>query len=180
MHAERAEGRVIWGSMHQRMADRLRQRNPRSHHFFSPRDILRLYVLYLTGLLPFFPLQAQYLELPFINAAMRAMLVSRISAQVGPYLAERVGGGLLQWLARRPSLFFHLRQRGCPVILWVVNDETDMKEALDTGAAGIMTDYPSLMQRVFSVSAGKVPSSDSNPPSDSARAARNAALTRSG
>ena len=132
VHAERAEGRVIWGSMHQRMADRLRQRNPRSHHFFSPRDILRLYVLYLTGLLPSSPCRLSTSSCPSSMQPCAPLLVSRISAQVGPYLAERVGGGLLQWLARRPSLFFHLRQRGCPVILWVVNDETDMKEALDT------------------------------------------------
>ena len=178
MREERAEHRVIWGSVHQRMADRLRARNPHGHQFYTPRDILQLYALFLTGLLPFSPLPAQYLEIPFITQYARDMLVSRLTPRVGPFLAERVGGALLQWLGRRPSLFLHLKARGCPVVLWVVNDETEMREAYDTGAVGVMTDFPSLMQRVFSVPAGKVPDKEAAATSDPARAARHPASSR--
>ena len=145
-----AEHRVVWGSVHQRIADRLRQRNPHSHTFFSFRDIFALYALYLTGLLPFVPLPAQYVELPFVTAQMRALLVHSLTPRLGLFLAGQVGGWVA-WLSRRRSLFLHLRARGCPVVLWVVNTEEDMKEALDTGATGIMTDFPQRMQRLFNI-----------------------------
>merc|ERR1719354_1057804 len=46
----------------------------------------------------------------------------------------------------RPILIRHLASRGIPTYVWVLNEESEFTRALDAGAAGIMTDYPSKLK----------------------------------
>ena len=120
--------------------------------FCSPREVMLIYFKFVTGLLPFLPVsRGQYMEIPYIGRQMRPMFVAQLSPRLGPRAAELLVGWVA-WLGRRPALFQHLQQRGHPVILWVLNEPSEMRDALEhAGAAGIMTDYPEKMQRVFKI-----------------------------
>jgi glycerophosphoryl diester phosphodiesterase len=146
---EQAWQRVIWGSFSHRMQQEMARRRPDSHLFFSARAVLQLYAAYFTGLLPFLSLQAQYLEIPFITASVRPAFVSRLTPALGPRAAS-LAVSLLSWLGRRRALFSHLSARGVHVIVWVVNSEAELRSVLElTGAAGVMTDFPSRLQQLF-------------------------------
>ena len=150
---ESAWPRVIWGSFSHRMQAEMARRRPDSHLFFSARAVLQLYAAYFTGLLPFLPLQAQYLEIPFITASVRPAFVSRLTPALGPRGAS-LAVSVLSWLGRRRSLFAHLSARGVHVIVWVVNSEAELRSVFElTGAAGVMTDFPQRMQHVFGLQA---------------------------
>ena len=143
---------VLPGSMHSRLAARMADKRFDWHLFCSPREVLLIYLKFFTGLLPFLPVaHGQYVEIPYITRQMRPLFVSQLSARIGQRAAELVIDWVV-WLGWRRALFEHLRQRGHPVVLWVVNDAGDMRAALDTvGAAGIMTDFPQRMQRTFNI-----------------------------
>ena len=140
------------GSMHSRLAARMAALRPDWHTFCSPREVLLLYLKFVTGLLPFLPVaRGQYVELPYMSAQMRPLVQAQLAARVGPRAARLLLDAVV-WVGWRPALFRHLQARGHPVVLWVVNEPADMRDALDnTGAAGIMTDFPQRMQRTLSI-----------------------------
>ncbi len=53
---------------------------------------------------------------------------------------------ICDFLLFRPILIRHLASRGIPTYVWVLNEESEFTRALDAGAAGIMTDYPSKLK----------------------------------
>ena len=120
--------------------------------FCSPREVLLIYLKFATGLLPFLPVaRGQYVEIPYMSQQMRPIIQAQLTARVGPRAAQLLVDWLV-WLGWRRALFQHLEQRGHPVVLWVLNEPNDMRDALDTvGAAGIMTDFPQRMQRTFNI-----------------------------
>ena len=53
---------------------------------------------------------------------------------------------LCDYVLMSPVLFKHLEQRGISTYLWVLNSQEEYSRALDLGATGIMTDYPSKLK----------------------------------
>lgn len=53
---------------------------------------------------------------------------------------------LLDWLVVRKFVINHLRKRGIPTYLWVLNEKEDFERAFAMGAAGVMTDRPTLLR----------------------------------
>jgi glycerophosphoryl diester phosphodiesterase len=53
---------------------------------------------------------------------------------------------ICDFLLFNSSLINHLAARGIPTYVWVLNEEAEFKRALEAGAAGIMTDYPSRLK----------------------------------
>ena len=138
--------------MHSRLAGRMFDARPDWHMFCSPREVLLIYLKFFTGLLPFLPVaRGQYVEIPYISRQMRPIFVAQLSARLGPRAAELLVDWVV-WLGWRRGLFQHLYKRGHPVVLWVLNEPSEMRDALDrVGAAGIMTDFPQRMQRTFNI-----------------------------
>ena len=60
---------------------------------------------------------------------------------------------ILQFMGAVPllykMLFYHLKQRGILVYVWVLNDKADYELAYNYGANGIMTDRPALAAAYF-------------------------------
>lgn len=54
---------------------------------------------------------------------------------------------LLEWCIVRKFIIRHLRKRGIPTYLWVLNEEEDFDRAFALGAAGVMTDRPTLLRK---------------------------------
>ena len=138
--------------MHSRLAARMLSARPDWHMFCSPREVLLVYLKFVTGLLPFLPVaRGQYFEVPYIGRGMRPIFVAQLERRVSRRAAELLVDGVA-WLSRRRALFDHLNQRGHPVVVWVLNEPSEMREALEqSGAAGIMTDFPQRMQRTLNI-----------------------------
>uniref|UniRef100_A0A0K8REB6 Putative pogo family transposase n=1 Tax=Ixodes ricinus TaxID=34613 RepID=A0A0K8REB6_IXORI len=132
---------TIWGSFHHSVTKRCYELNPRIPLFFSARSLLYLLILTCTGLLPFVPIKETCLEvlLPHVatkNPGMR---------QQTQYLRGMVLLKLIDWFIVRKFLIDHLRKRGIPTYLWVLNEKEDFQRAFRLGACGVMTDRPTLL-----------------------------------
>jgi len=150
IESEGAEDRVIWGSMFSSVNRLQMKRSQSIPRFFSPQQLLILYFQYLTGILPFCPLPAAYLEIPYLTERMKPIYSRLIRERVGDF-AVRPLMSLLIWLSRSSHLFNHLRSRGVFVIVWVINEEVEFIETRQLlrqrGITGIMTDFPSKLSQ---------------------------------
>uniref|UniRef100_A0A3B3DSG6 Glycerophosphodiester phosphodiesterase domain containing 3a n=1 Tax=Oryzias melastigma TaxID=30732 RepID=A0A3B3DSG6_ORYME len=100
---------------------RLMQKNASMPYSFSMLRGVLVLLLFYTGLLPFVPLGESLLQFYLPRIMNRCVLTMR------------------------RSLFKHLAARGIQVHLFVCNEEEDIKAAIEVGATGVMTDYPTLL-----------------------------------
>uniref|UniRef100_A0A4W3JRP4 Glycerophosphodiester phosphodiesterase domain containing 1 n=1 Tax=Callorhinchus milii TaxID=7868 RepID=A0A4W3JRP4_CALMI len=103
---------------------------------FSLQRVLLLVGLFYTGLLPFYPLREQFLEIP-----MPSIFCCCICLRSHFFFLSALS------LLMRKALFEHLKARGIQVYIWVLNDEDDFKRAFDLGATGVMSDYPTRLKK---------------------------------
>ncbi|XP_062887957.1 lysophospholipase D GDPD1 [Mobula hypostoma] len=132
---------TVWGNGSETIVKKCYKTNPSIPILFSLQRVLLLLGLFYTGLLPFFPLREQFLEIPMPSIILKLQESCKI-----PWTQR-----LLIWLAdtllMRKCLFEHLKARGIQVYIWVLNDEDDFKRAFDLGATGVMTDYPTQLKK---------------------------------
>uniref|UniRef100_A0A8C6TE53 Glycerophosphodiester phosphodiesterase domain containing 3a n=1 Tax=Neogobius melanostomus TaxID=47308 RepID=A0A8C6TE53_9GOBI len=119
--------------------DQLIKENDALPHSFSIIKGVLLLLLFYTGLLPFVPLKESILHF-YLPRVMNRTFISE----------ERIFRNnlvvcLLDKLTMRRSLLKHLAARGIQVHLFVCNSDEDIKTAIDLGATGVMTDYPTLL-----------------------------------
>lgn len=139
--AHRREAITVWGSFDHRTTDMCYKTNPEVGLFFSLPGVLRLLLLFYTGLLPFVSIRETHLEIPLISTWLPHKLQGKFSPTVIQAII-RVGDALLM----NKTLFAHLSARGIPTYMWVLNDEAAFHQAVDYGASGLMTDYPSVLR----------------------------------
>uniref|UniRef100_A0A4W3K4W0 Glycerophosphodiester phosphodiesterase domain containing 1 n=1 Tax=Callorhinchus milii TaxID=7868 RepID=A0A4W3K4W0_CALMI len=118
--------------------DVLIQKNSTIPILFSLQRVLLLVGLFYTGLLPFYPLREQFLEIP-----MPSILLNCCCICLRSHFFFLSALSLLM----RKALFEHLKARGIQVYIWVLNDEDDFKRAFDLGATGVMSDYPTRLKK---------------------------------
>ncbi|XP_053326546.1 lysophospholipase D GDPD3 isoform X1 [Spea bombifrons] len=133
--------RTIWASMSDRIMRKCQAVNPDMPVMFTPRRGALLLLLYYSGLLPFVPLRESVVE------SYMPSIINRTYFPHSPLLRNRFLVYLQDKLMMRKGLFRHLEERGIQIYLWVLNQESDFQRALDCGASGIMTDYPSKLHR---------------------------------
>ncbi|KAG1662886.1 Lysophospholipase D GDPD1 [Nymphon striatum] len=138
------ESLTVWGNYRNKITYKCHKENPNVPTLFSVQRVIMLLVFTYTGLLPFIPLRESCLEL----------FLPHIFYKVKPELMSSQRGGLFSFLLTmadkllmRRFIFEHLKKRDIQVFLWVLNDEEDFKKALDLGATGIMTDYPTKLRK---------------------------------
>ena len=140
-----AEKRCVWGSFSDETTRRCYNINPDIGILFSMREVVKLYIMFYLGLLPFISIKQTHLELPlpsiFLNQRFRSRDGNVGIARISPWIIRT-----LDWLLMSPALFHHLDQRGVTVYLWVLNTEDQYQRALDLGVHGVMTDYPTKLQ----------------------------------
>ncbi|XP_041054004.1 lysophospholipase D GDPD1 [Carcharodon carcharias] len=127
---------TVWGNASDHIVKKCYSANPRIPILFSKQRVLLLIGLFYSGLLPFYPLREQFLEIPMPSINLKLRDPSKISR------TQRFMIWLTDTLLMRKSLFEHLKARGIQVYIWVLNDEEDFERAFDLGATGVMTDYP--------------------------------------
>ncbi|XP_059188045.1 lysophospholipase D GDPD1 isoform X2 [Centropristis striata] len=131
---------TVWGNASNQIVKKCYKENPRIPVLFSLPRVLQLLGLFYTGLLPFFPLKEQFLEIPMPSIVTKLRDPSRLTK------SQRIIAWLADTLLMRKALFKHLTARGIQVYIWVLNDEEDFQRAFDLGATGVMTDFPTKLK----------------------------------
>ncbi|KAM9780479.1 lysophospholipase D GDPD3a [Neosynchiropus ocellatus] len=137
----RREHITVWASVSSRAMQQCRSTNSAMPYSFTVRRGLLLLLLFYSGLLPFVPLGETLLQFYLPRIFNRTFIPD------GPVLRTRLAALLLEKVTMRRSLFRHLAARGIQVHLFVCNTEQDIRAAVDVGATGVMSDYPSLLTR---------------------------------
>ncbi|RDD46469.1 Glycerophosphodiester phosphodiesterase domain-containing protein 1 [Trichoplax sp. H2] len=134
------ENITIWGSANDVVLQKLYLQNPEVPTFFSKRRVVITILLFYTGLLPFVPIKESYFEV-IMPSIVKKVLNPELPIKSCAYAK------FIDYLLMRPSLINHLKRRGIQVYLWVLNDENDFRRAFGLGADGIVTDYPTKLQK---------------------------------
>ncbi|NP_001096485.1 uncharacterized protein LOC100125107 [Xenopus tropicalis] len=132
--------RTIWASEKDPVMKLCQEENPDMPIMFTARRGLMLLLLFYTGLLPFVPLRESVLE------TYMPSIINRTYFPHSRIMRNRFLVFLQEKLMMRKGLFQHLQARGIQVYLWVLNQDSDYQRALESGADGIMTDYPSKLR----------------------------------
>lgn len=133
---------TVWGSFHHSVATKCYKLNPQVPLYFSARCVVYLLLLTYSGLLPFVPLRQSCLEILLPAVAKRnPTMMEQLKQPKSRFLFR-----LLDWLVVRKFVINHLRKRGIPTYLWVLNEKEDFERAFAMGAAGVMTDRPTLLR----------------------------------
>ncbi|XP_026566051.1 lysophospholipase D GDPD1 isoform X2 [Pseudonaja textilis] len=131
---------TVWGSVSHEVVEKCHKENCHIPILFCLRRVLLLLGLFYTGLLPFFPITEDFLEIPMPSIILKLKEVEKISK------SERFTIWLIDVLLMRKTLFDHLTARGIQVYIWVLNEDQEYKRAFDLGATGVMTDYPTKLK----------------------------------
>ena len=131
---------TVWGNGSGSTTKNIRPANKKIYTLYSLPEILKTLLWYYTGLLPFMPLYANYYEIP-----MCSLFVER--AETFPQRAGtwwlKIILSILDPMMTNEKIITHLKKRGVLTYFFVLNNEHEWKRALECGASGIMTDFPS-------------------------------------
>ncbi|XP_075879891.1 lysophospholipase D GDPD3a isoform X1 [Nelusetta ayraudi] len=135
---------TVWASASSAIMENCQKTNGSMPYMFTMKRGLLLLLLFYTGLLPFVPLGESLLQFYLPRIINRTYIPEK------RILRNKLVIHLLEKVTMRKSLFRHLTARGIQVQLFVCNQEEDIRYALEVGATGVMTDYPSLLTSYFS------------------------------
>lgn len=133
------ESITVWASVNPGILKKCLKTNDALPHSFSVTRGVFLLLLFYTGLLPFVPLRESLLQFYLARVMNRTFIPEKRIFRNKHVVC------LLEKVTMRKSLFQHLAARGIQVHLFVCNNDEDIKAAIDLGATGVMTDYPSLL-----------------------------------
>ncbi|KAF6020127.1 hypothetical protein EB796_021569 [Bugula neritina] len=138
------EDRTLWGNSSSAIMTSVRALNTNILLYYSGVEVIKTLFLYCTGLLPFVPVYADCFEIPMFEIGLKYIDVVPIYSKWRPYvnLLLRV----LDYFFTNEKLITHLRKRGVPTIMFVLNTEEQWERAAKCGAMGIMTDFPSQLK----------------------------------
>lgn len=113
-----------------------KEKRSRFRLFANPREVVKTYVLFHLGLLPFARLDYDVFSVPAFTVTMRAdagVEFGKLAAKVGCFFFTS------------PVLWRYLERRGIAVLGWVANDEPDFAEATRWPLNGLMSDEPTRL-----------------------------------
>lgn len=130
---------TVWASLSSSIMKKCLQMNDSMPYSFTMTRGLLLVFLFYSGLLPFVPLGESLLQFYLPRVINKTYIPEEriFKSKLAVYLMEKV--------TMRESLFKHLAARGIQVHLFVCNEDEDIKAALEVGATGVMSDYPSVL-----------------------------------
>ena len=133
------EDLTVWGNFSGKTVKKCYETNPQIGTFFSIQKVALLLVYFYSGLLPYMTLTETHLDIP-----MPLLAYKKFGSNITT--SQKILANISDFLLMRPWLFEHLRKRGIPTYLWVLNTDEDFERAFKPGASGVMTDYPSLLR----------------------------------
>ena len=118
---------------------------PTAVTFYSMWEVFKIFLLCITGLLPFWCIREGVLDIPLLTKGMEDM-VDKFGLTGCKRVLACVALNLLRFFNLISRLFIpHLRKRGILTFYWIVNDEEGWEKAISMGCRGIMTDIPSQL-----------------------------------
>ncbi len=117
-------------------------------NFYSAGEILKIYLLFLSGLLPFVCIRQGVVDIPLATESFRKMVIK--------FAGDSCLKKSLLWLAFQIVNCFnffsrlwipHLKKRGILTFYFILNDEEDFETAISIGCSGIMTDLPTKLNK---------------------------------
>lgn len=137
------ESITVWGIV-RGDTDALKKRNPNVEHFYSAGSILKVYALYIFGLLPFCCIDYGFFEIPLFTKEA----LDWIRAIRGDSCLLRLVSCIVSCInCITGPLVRHLKKRGIPTFCFILNSEEDYEFAIDKGVSGIMTDRPTHLKQ---------------------------------
>ncbi|KAE8283040.1 Lysophospholipase D GDPD3 [Larimichthys crocea] len=133
------EGITVWATVNSSIMKECRTTNGSMPFSFTVNRGVLLLLLFYSGLLPFVPLGESLLQFYLPRIINRTFIPEK------RILRNKMVISLLEKVTMRKSLFKHLAARGIQVHLFVCNEDEDIKAAIEVGATGVMTDYPTLL-----------------------------------
>ncbi len=91
--------------------------------FYSLLDTMILYILYYLGLLFLYPLSSDALQVPFLSTHKFHYDTRYVKNK--NFIIKLVFIMIRAILRNSKALFRHMKARGVPVILWVLNEEEE-------------------------------------------------------
>lgn len=137
------ESFTIWGNSSDTTTRNVRLANRSVMTLYSKSEVLKTIAFYYLGLLPFAPVYADFLEIPLLYSLLEHPQTFPSIAKSW-FLTNVVH--LFDYLLTNRTLIDHLRKRGVRTYFFVLNTEREWKRAIDCGAAGIMTDFPTELK----------------------------------
>ncbi|XP_068219015.1 lysophospholipase D GDPD1-like [Palaemon carinicauda] len=132
---------TVWGNVRDAITLKCYKENPNMCLLFSARRVCLMLLQLYTGILPFVPLKETHLEI-FMPVVMMKIYNYHFGYKWWHSVVAHAANALLI----RRCLFEHLAKRGVQTYLWVMNSEDDFRLAFDSGATGVMTDYPTKLK----------------------------------
>lgn len=138
-----SEGRTIWFSLDKPTNAALRRACPSLPTIVSVTEMLHVYSLYYTGLLPFVRIDAEVFGFPVDAVDYKRIRTTMKTAPewLCQFLALLVGGDPPCVFMAEPMMR-HLRARGMAVQLLGVDTEGQLHAAKRIGATGVLTNRP--------------------------------------
>jgi len=144
------EDLTIWGCKFLKDSNMVQATMPEAITFFSAERIMRTYGLYITGLLPFFPIREDSIQVPKLSHDYFSWKMATEGGLKTKAFFSAVK--FINWIST--PLFWHLEKRGIIVIYWVMNTEHDYELCVKQNVNGIMTDLPTSLKN-YLVKEGK-------------------------
>jgi hypothetical protein len=108
--------------------------------FYSGWEILKIFLLTVSGLLPFWPLRLGVLDIPLYCDGLAEVAYKFAGTNCRKVLVCLVLQ-ILRFFNLVSRLFIpHLRKRGILTFYWICNDRDSWERAISMGCRGIMTD----------------------------------------
>lgn len=130
---------TVWASLSSSIMKKCLQMNDSMPYSFTMTRGLLLVFLFYSGLLPFVPLGESLLQFYLPRVINKTYIPEE------RIFKSKLAVCLMEKVTMRKSLFKHLAARGIQVHLFVCNEDEDIKAALEVGATGVMSDYPSVL-----------------------------------
>ncbi|WCL47557.1 glycerophosphodiester phosphodiesterase [Leptospira sp. GIMC2001] len=113
--------RVLVGSFHQSVKDYLRSKNPSLGFYASTKEVIIWTLLEKIGLSHLYNIPSDALAVP------KNMSILKVNE----------------------SFVRSAKKQNLKILVWTINDQTDMVELLNMGVDGIMTDDPKLLDSIY-------------------------------
>lgn len=131
---------TIWGSMKMGYAQKMQKHDPSIARFVCGLEITKVVVSYLLGCLPFVSLDFDTFQIPIFNKELES--ITRLEVKNPILVSIILAVTKFNTFIMGPMLT-HLKMRGHEPMLWVINSEQGLDEALSyEGCTGIITDIP--------------------------------------
>ena len=137
--------RVIWFSLKQDLNIKLRLKDPSIPNITSVLGMLKILLMYYSGVLPFISIEEDIYGVPCDNVdfnRLRNQALFKGFPDTFIYLMLYLFGGHPPKALLPNGLFHHLRKRGIPIWLLGVNSHNDIEVAIKAGVTAVLTDKP--------------------------------------